>query len=78
MISAHGQVQAGSSGELKVPPERLEELVHQAHLSPYPVLGAVADEWLMVERCFVPSTVYVLGGGHVGQQVAVVAPVADF
>lgn len=74
MIAANGT----TTDEFPLAPERLDALLEKARRSIYPVLETIAGERFVVERCFVPSTVFVLGAGHVGQQVATVAKIADF
>lgn len=66
------------SGEFNHPPEWLATLAEQAHRSTYPVLATLGERRFLVERCYVPSTVYIFGAGHVSQHVAELAGRVSF
>ncbi|NTW28187.1 MAG: XdhC family protein [Coriobacteriia bacterium] len=66
------------AGEFAFPRLWLDTLMEQARYSVYPVAQTIADEQFVVERCFIPSTVFIVGAGHVGQHVALVAEIAGF
>ena len=51
----------------------LDSLAKLSHNSTYPILTIIEGERFLVERCYVPSTVYLFGAGHVSQQVAELA-----
>jgi xanthine dehydrogenase accessory factor len=56
----------------------LKELLNQAHRSTYPVLAVKEGRRFLVERCYVPSTLYVFGAGHVSRQLAELAQQVEF
>jgi len=66
------------TGEFPYPQEWLDLLVEKSYRSTYPVVETVDDEQFVIERCFVPSTVFIYGAGHVSQQVALLAEMVDF
>lgn len=66
------------SGEFPYPQQWLNLLIEKAYRSTYPVLETIEDERFVIERCFIPSTVYIYGAGHVSQQVALLAEMVDF
>lgn len=61
------------TGKFHHPADRLSTLAEQAHRSTYPVLTTLEGHRFLVERCYVPSTVYIFGAGHVSQYVAELA-----
>lgn len=65
-------------GAFSHPAEWRDELVEAAYRSTYPVSCTLNGTRFVIERCFVPSTVYICGSGHVGQQVARIAGMVDF
>lgn len=66
------------TGEFPFPPHWLELLLAKASRSTYPVMETIDDEQFVIERCFVPSTIFIFGAGHVSQQVAVLAEMVGF
>lgn len=58
------------SGTFPHPESWLSTLAEHAHRSTYPVLTTLEGRRFLVERCYTPSTVYILGAGHVSQQLA--------
>lgn len=66
------------TGEFPYPQQWLDLLIEKASCSTYPVVETIAEEQFVIERCFVPSTVYIYGAGHVSQQVALLAEMAGF
>ena len=66
------------TGEFRHPLEWLTTLAEQAHRSTYPVLATMGEHRFLVERCYVPSTVYLFGAGHVSQHVAELAERVSF
>jgi xanthine dehydrogenase accessory factor len=66
------------TGEFPHPQEWLDQLIEKAYRSTYPVVETIAEEQFVIERCFVPSTVFIFGAGHVSQQVALLAEMVDF
>lgn len=66
------------TGEFPYPRQWLDQLIEKAYRSTYPVVETIADEQFVIERCFVPSTVYIYGAGHVSQQVAILAEMVGF
>jgi xanthine dehydrogenase accessory factor len=66
------------SGEFPFPREWLALLLEKAARSIYPVVETLADQQFVIERCFVPSTLFICGAGHVSQQVAALAEMVDF
>lgn len=57
-------------GEFPHPHSWLATLAEHAHRSTYPVVATLEGRRFLVERCYTPSTVYILGAGHVSQQLA--------
>lgn len=51
----------------------LPALAARAQRSTYPVLSSEGGARFLIERCYVPSTVYLFGAGHVSQEVAELA-----
>ena len=66
------------TGEFPFPRQWLDILIEKAYRSTYPVVQAIGDEQFVIERCFVPSTVFICGAGHVSQQVALLAEMVGF
>ncbi|MDD2734025.1 MAG: XdhC family protein [Desulfuromonadaceae bacterium] len=66
------------TGEFPYPREWLHLLIEKAYRSTYPVVETIEGEQFVIERCFIPSTVYIYGAGHVSQQVALLAEMVDF
>lgn len=58
------------SGTFLHPQSWLSTLAEHAHRSTYPVVATLEGRRFLVERCYTPSTVYILGAGHVSQQLA--------
>jgi len=58
--------------------EALSSLVERARNAVYPVLATLDNRRFLVERCFVPSRVYLFGAGHVSQHVADLVRKVDF
>lgn len=58
------------SGLFHHPESWLVTLGQHAHRSTYPVLTSLENRRFLVERCYTPSTVLILGAGHVSQQLA--------
>lgn len=65
-------------GPFPYPERQLEELLAKAHRSTYPVLAVVDGRRFLVERCYVPSSLYLFGAGHVSQEVAELAERIEF
>ena len=61
------------TGEFPHPESWLARLAALSRNSTYPVLTVIEGKRFLVERCYVPSTVYLFGAGHVSQQVAEMA-----
>ncbi len=66
------------AGAFNHPESWLATLAEQAHRSTYPVLATQGDRRFLVERCYIPSTVYIFGAGHVSQHVAELAGRVSF
>ena len=66
------------TGEFPYPQQWLDLLIEKAYRSTYPVVETIGEEQFVIERCFVPSTVFIYGAGHVSQQVALLAEMVDF
>jgi len=66
------------TGEFPFPQQWLDLLIEKAYRSNYPVLETIAGQQFVIERCFVPSSVYIYGAGHVSQQLAQLAEMAGF
>ena len=66
------------TGAFYHPREWLDVLIELSHNATYPVLTCKGGERFMVERCYVPSTLYLFGAGHVAQQVAELAAKVSF
>ena len=66
------------SGEFPYPYEWLEQLIEKASRSTYPVVETIYGQQFVVERCYIPSTLYIFGAGHVSQQLALLAETVDF
>ena len=66
------------TGEFPYPREWLDLLIEKAYRSTYPVVDTIEGEQFVIERCFIPSTVFIYGAGHVSQQVALLAEMVDF
>jgi xanthine dehydrogenase accessory factor len=66
------------SGEFPFPQPWLELLLAKASRSTYPVVETIEDEQFVIERCFVPSTIFLFGAGHVSQQLALLAEMVGF
>ncbi len=65
-------------GEFPHPRQWLDLLIQKACRSTYPVVESIEGEQFVIERCFVPSTLYIYGAGHVSQQVALLAEMVGF
>ena len=66
------------TGDFPFPQQWLELLLAKASRSTYPVVETIEDEQFVIERCFVPSTIFIFGAGHISQQVAVLAEMVGF
>lgn len=66
------------TGEFPFPQQWLDMLIEKAYRSTYPVLQTIADEQFIIERCFIPSTVYIYGAGHVSQQLSQLTELVGF
>ncbi|MDD2852782.1 MAG: XdhC family protein [Desulfuromonadaceae bacterium] len=66
------------TGEFPYPPEWLDRLIEKASRSTYPVEETIEGEQFVIERCYIPSTLYIYGAGHVSQQLASLATTVDF
>ncbi len=66
------------TGEFPFPHPWLNTLMERAYRSTYPVVQVMENERFVIERCFVPSTVYIFGAGHVSQHVAALAEMVGF
>ncbi len=66
------------TGEFPFPQQWLDLLIEKAYRSTYPVVETIAGQQFVIERCFIPSTVYIYGAGHVSQQVALLAEMVGF
>jgi len=66
------------AGRFEHPESWLATLAEQAHRSTYPVVTSLGERRFLVERCYVPSVVYVFGAGHVSQHVAELAAKVSF
>ena len=58
------------TGTFQHPESWLATLGEHAHRSTYPVVTTLENRRFLVERCYTPSTVFILGAGHVSQQLA--------
>jgi xanthine dehydrogenase accessory factor len=58
------------TGTFQHPESWLATLGGHAHRSTYPVVTTLESRRFLVERCYTPSTVFILGAGHVSQQLA--------
>jgi len=58
------------TGTFQHPESWLTTLGEHAHRSTYPVVTTLENRRFLVERCYTPSTVFILGAGHVSQQLA--------
>ncbi|MGV8083706.1 MAG: XdhC family aldehyde oxidoreductase maturation factor [Coriobacteriia bacterium] len=67
-----------TAGECPLTAEQAASLAEKARYSVYPLIETIGGERFVVERCFVPSTLYLVGAGHVAQSVATVADIAGF
>lgn len=74
LIRENGEVR----GEFHHPEPWLATLAEQAHRSTYPVLSSRGTRRFLVERCYIPSTVFIFGAGHVAQHVAELAAKVSF
>jgi len=61
------------TGDFTHPVDWLPTLVAKAQRSTYPVLAMIEQQRFLIERCYIPSTVYLFGAGHVSQEVAELA-----
>jgi xanthine dehydrogenase accessory factor len=66
------------TGEFPFPQLWLDLLIEKAYRSTYPVVETIADEQFIIERCFIPSTVYIYGAGHVSQQLSRLTEMVGF
>jgi hypothetical protein len=66
------------TGEFPYPRQWLDVLIEKASRSTYPVVQTIEGERFVIERCFVPSTIFIYGAGHVSQQVALLAEMVGF
>jgi xanthine dehydrogenase accessory factor len=66
------------SGEFAYERVWLDALIKKAQRSNYAVIETIEGERFVVERCFIPSTVFVCGAGHVGAKVAQLAEMVEF
>ena len=66
------------TGDFSYPHQWLDLLIEKARRSTYPVVEIIEENQFVIERCFVPSTVFIFGAGHVSQQVALLAESVDF
>jgi xanthine dehydrogenase accessory factor len=66
------------TGPFPHPADWLAALAKLSHNATYPVLTVIEGERFLVERCYVPSTVFLFGAGHVSQQVAEMAAKVAF
>lgn len=66
------------TGEFPYPQAWLDMLVEKAFRSTYPVSETIEGEQFVIEHCFVPSTVFICGAGHVSQKIAILAEMVDF
>lgn len=66
------------TGGFPFPQQWLDLLIEKSCRSTYPVVETIADEQFVIERCFVPSTIFIFGAGHVSQQVALLAEMVGF
>jgi len=65
-------------GSFPYPAALLKDLLAQAHRSTYPVLAVEDGRRFLVERCYVPNSLYIFGAGHVSQEVAELAERIEF
>jgi xanthine dehydrogenase accessory factor len=65
-------------GEFLHPRDWLTALVEKSFRSTYPVVHNIENRKFVIERCFVPSSAYIFGAGHVSQHVATVAEMVGF
>lgn len=65
-------------GEFPHPQGWLERLIEKASRSTYPVVETLDGQQFVIERCYIPSTLYIYGAGHVSQQLALLAETVDF
>ncbi len=54
------------------------ELISKAKNSAYPVSNVINNQHAIVERCFIPSTLYIVGAGHVSEHLAKLAEMSNF
>ena len=66
------------AGAFPHPEQWLSVLAERSHRSTYPVLVTLEERRFLVERCYIPSTVYLFGAGHVSQHVAELAGKVSF
>ena len=66
------------TGDFTYPRQWLDLLIEKAGRSIYPVVESIEEEQFVIERCFVPSTIFIYGAGHISQQVALLAEIVDF
>ena len=65
-------------GAFPYPEPLLNDLLARAHRSTYPVLAVTEGRRFLVERCYVPSSLFIFGAGHVSQQLAEMADRVEF
>lgn len=56
----------------------LPALAEHAHRSTYPVLTTMENRRFLIERCYIPSTAYIFGAGHVSQHLAKLTSAVSF
>ncbi|MEI8354651.1 MAG: XdhC family aldehyde oxidoreductase maturation factor [Deltaproteobacteria bacterium] len=66
------------AGEFNHPHSWLETLLEKSFRSTYPVVHVIQNRKYVIERCFVPSSAYIFGAGHVSQQLASMAEMVGF
>jgi len=74
LVTEDGAVQ----GPFSYPREWLDTLIQAASKEKWPVVHTIEGNRFLVEPSFAPATLYVLGAGHVGQQVATLAQMNHF
>ena len=65
-------------GDFPFPQDWKSQLIKLATRSTYPVSDSIDNQRFIVERCYIPSTLYIFGAGHISQQLAKLAAMCDF
>lgn len=65
-------------GEFTFNQDWKSQLISGATNSAYPVSSVIENQHFIVERCFIPSTLYIVGAGHVSEHLAKLAEMSNF